>query len=142
MTEPTVESMRRLVLRFYERLWNEADDAAVDTTLSTDVRFRGSLGAETEGRDGWRGYRDEVRAGAADFRTEVVDLVCEPERAAARVRCSGTHTGALLGVEATGRTFEYEVAAFLRASGGLLSAIWVLGDLDALRGQLGVPAQS
>lgn len=131
--------MRRLVHRFYERLWNDADDDAVETTLTADFRFRGSLGTETVGVNGWRGYRDTVLAGAADFRTEILDLVCEPERAAARVRCTGTHTGPILGLAPTGRAFAYDVAAFFRADDGKLDAAWVLGDLDALRAQLDVP---
>lgn len=136
MSEPTAEQMRRLVHRFYERLWNTNDDGAVESTLKQDFVFRGFLGEQTEGREGWRGYRDRVRAGSADFMTELVDLVCEPERAAARVRCSGTHTGDLLGIPATGRSYSYEIAAFFRASDGLLTMAWFLGDIDSLRTQL------
>ena len=136
MSEPTAEQMRRLVHRFYERLWNTNDDDAVESTLTADFIFRGSLGEQAEGRDAWRAYRDLLRAGAADYMTDIIDLVCEPERAAARVRCSGRHTGELLGIPATGRAFSYEVAAFFRASDGLLAVAWVLGDLDGLRAQL------
>ena len=59
------------------------------------------------------------------------------DRAAARLLYSGTHTGTLLGMPATGRRFEYAGAAFFTASDGLLTSAWVLGDLDALRRQLG-----
>src|SRR5262245_57458975 len=37
-------------------------------------------GQETVGRDGWRRYRDLVRAGSADFRNEIVGLVWEGQR--------------------------------------------------------------
>ena len=131
-----MEPMAALVTRFYERLWNAWDDDAVVLTLATDVRFRGSLGPETVGRDGWRGYRDAIRAGAADFHNEVVDLVVGDDRAAARLRYTGTHTGVLLGLPATGRTFTYAGAAFFRASQRVLTEVWVLGDLDTLRAQL------
>ena len=131
-----MEPMAALVTRFYERLWNAWDDDAVESTLATGFRFRGSLGSQTVGRDGWRGYRDGIRAGAADFRNEVVGLVIGDDRAAARLRYSGTHTGVLLGLPATGRPFTYAGAAFFTASGGLLTEVWVLGDLEALRAQL------
>ena len=131
-----MEPMAALVTRFYERLWNAWDDDAVALTLATDFRFRGSLGSETVGREGWRGYRDAIRAGAADFHNEVVDLVLGDDRAAARLRYTGTHTGVLLGLPATGRAFTYAGAAFFRASEGLLTEVWVLGDLEALRAQL------
>jgi hypothetical protein len=59
-----------LVTRFYERLWNSWDDAEVDLVLGSDFVFRGSLGQTTRGRDGWRRYRDDVRASAPDFHNE------------------------------------------------------------------------
>jgi steroid delta-isomerase-like uncharacterized protein len=127
----------QLVSRFYERLWNAWDDAAVGTTLAPGFTFRGSLGRNTSGRDGWRAYRDLIRRGAPDFHNEVVDLVVgDGGRAAARLRYSGTHLGPLLGLAPTGRRFSYSGAAFFSADGGLLADAWVLGDLADLRRQL------
>jgi len=77
-----------------------------------------------------------VRAGSADFHNTLVTLVCEGAAAAGRLLYSGTHTGPLLDVPATGRRFEYAGAAFFTVEDGLLASAWVLGDLDALRGQL------
>jgi len=130
---------RELVTRFYHRLWNEWDDAAVDDTLSADFLFRGSLGDQTRGRDGWRRYRDKVRSGSHDFHNEIVDLVAVGHRAAARLLYRGTHSGPLLGIEPTGRTFSYAGAAFFTVSRGRLAEAWVLGDLAALRAALTEP---
>ena len=128
--------MESLVRQFYADLWNRWDDDAVDEVLAEGFRFRGSLGTETIGRDGWRRYRDGVRAGSADFRNEVVTLVVRDHEAAARLDFSGTHTGTLLGLSATGRRFTYAGAAFFNADGTRLTSAWVLGDLAGLRGQL------
>lgn len=125
-----------LVEVFYERLWNAWDDALVEQLLTDDFAFRGSLGQHSTGRDGWRAYRDIVRAGAPDFHNTIVELVVEGDRAAARVHYTGTHLGPLLGQPATGRRFGYDGAAFFHASAGRLSSVWVLGDLAALRDQL------
>ena len=125
-----------LIETFYEDLWNSWDDSAVDDTLGTTFEFRGSLGQQTTGRDEWRSYRDFIRAGSADFHNEVVALVGEGQRVAARLRYTGTHTGSLLGLPATGRRFEYAGAAFFVADGKRLVSAWVLGDLDRLRRQL------
>ena len=137
MSDPRPASgIEALVRAFYDRLWNAWDDRYVDQVLHPDVRFRGSLGSETVGRDGWRGYRDLMRSGSADFHNDVLDLVCSGERAAARLEYSGTHTGPLLGVPATQRRFSYHGAAFFTAGEGMLREIWVLGDLEGLRAQL------
>lgn len=125
-----------LVHRFYADAWNRWDDAAVDSLLDPGFVFRGSLGDEVHGPDGWRAYRDKVRAAVPDFHNEVVDLVVAQDRAAARLRYSGHHRGELLGVPGSGGWIEYAGAAFFTASDGKLTEAWVLGDLDALRGQL------
>ena len=125
-----------LVHRFYDDLWNRWDDEQVDSVLSFGFEFRGSLGTETVGRDGWRAYRDTIRAGSADFHNSVVTLIAEEAQAAARLLYSGTHTGTLLGLPATGRRFEYAGTAFFTSANGLLTSAWVLGDLDGLRRQL------
>ena len=125
-----------LIRRFYANLWNRWDDEAVDDLLSPDFRFRGSLGQTVEGRDGWRRYREVIRDGSGDFHNEIIDLVAAEDRAAARLQYSGTHTGPLLGYDATGRRFNYSGAAFFTASDSLLTKAWVLGDLQTLKAQL------
>lgn len=125
-----------LVARFYEHLWNAWDDTMVDATLAPGFVFRGSLGDETVGRDGWRAYRDKIRAGCSDFHNDVVELIVDGDRAAARLRYSGTHDGSLLGIAPTRRRFVYSGAAFFTVDDGRLSAAWVLGDVAALRAQL------
>lgn len=127
---------RPLVATFYELLWNEWDDGAVDGLLAPDFRFRGPLGDETVGRDVWRRYRDAIRTAAPDFHNRIVDLVCEGHAAAVRLECTGHHRGLLLGIEPTGRAFSYPVAAFLNCRSGALVSCWALGDLDGLRRQL------
>jgi steroid delta-isomerase-like uncharacterized protein len=129
-------SAQPLVQVFYDELWNAGNDALVEEVLDESFQFRGSLGQSTVGRDQWRSYRDSVRAASADFHNEVVTLVAAEEQVAARLRYTGTHTGPLLGIAATGRHFSYDGAAFFVAAHGRLRSAWVLGDLDGLRRQL------
>lgn len=125
-----------LVQRFYTDLWNRWDDALVGDVLSPDFLFRGSLGQEVQGRDGWRRYRDLIRQGSSDFHNEIIDLVVAEDHAAARLEYSGTHTGPILGFNPTGRRFSYSGAAFFTASDASLTEAWVLGDLQSLSAQL------
>jgi steroid delta-isomerase-like uncharacterized protein len=129
-------SIEPLIGRFYNDLWNAWDDASVEQVLAPEFRFRGSMGTETSGVDGWRRYRDAIREASPDFHNEIMDLVAAGERAAARLRYTGTHVGTLAGVPATGRRFEYVGAAFFTSVEGKLTSAWVLGDLDGLRRQL------
>jgi predicted ester cyclase len=128
--------VRELVERFYERLWNAWDDDAVEGILAEDFKFRGSLGQQTVGRDGWRAYRDQVRAAAPDFSNELVELVVDGDRAAARLRCVGTHRGLLLGLAGTGRASRTTLQhSSVRRAGSWLRP-GSLADLADLRRQL------
>jgi predicted ester cyclase len=124
------------VQRFYARAWNRWEDSAVDDLLAPDFVFRGSLGDEARGRDGFRAYRDKVRTAFPDFHNEVTELVAAGQAAAVRLRCTGRHEGELFGISPTRLNVAYDAAAFLRSDGAQLCEAWVVGDLEALRRQL------
>jgi predicted ester cyclase len=127
---------RELVERFYRDVWNRWDDAAVEQLLAPGFVFRGSLGDEARGRDGFRTYREKVKAAFPDFHNEIRELVVDGQRAAVRLACRGRHEGEVLGFAPTGALVSYEAAAFFCVEGGYLSEAWVLGDLDGLRAAL------
>jgi predicted ester cyclase len=131
-----VTGIRHLVERFYRDAWNCWDDAAVDQLLAPGFVFRGSLGDEASGRDGFRAYRDKVRSAFPDFHNELRGLVAEGDRAAARIVCTGHHEGEVLGIAPTGVRVAYDAAAFFQAKDSHLEEAWVLGDLARLRAQL------
>ena len=129
--------MRHLVERFYADLWNRVDLDCADEILHRDVDFRGSVGLHAHGRAAVCEYVSMVTTALADYRCEIQTLIVEQEQAAARMRFCGVHVGPLLGYHPSGRRVEWQGAAFFTARDGLLDTIWVLGDLDTLRGQLG-----
>jgi predicted ester cyclase len=131
-----------LVERFYSEVWNRWDDPSVDSILTADFLFRGSLEDEAEGRDGFRAYRNKVRAAFPDFHNEVCEVVADGNRAAVRLRCTGRHAGELFAIAPTGLRVTYDAAAFLRSRDTQLCEAWVLGDLGYLKRQLGTSAAS
>jgi predicted ester cyclase len=70
-----------------------------------------------------------------DLEMEIVDLIADGEKVAARFKCSGTHKGEWLGVPATGRRFESidEIYIFGVKDGKLVSAVGVEDNLSRLR---------
>jgi len=126
-------SIRQLVERFYSEAWNRWSEAAVDELLDERFVFRGSLGDEVGGRDGFRAYRGKIRAAFPDFHNEILDLVVEGSHAAARLRYSGHHRGEILGLLPAGTLVTYDGAAFFTARAGRLAEAWVLGDKEVER---------
>jgi predicted ester cyclase len=126
-----------LVRAFYADIWEAGRLDRIAALMAMDVTFRGSLGPTLRGRDAFTGYVRQVRGTLESYRCEILTLLESQSGAAARMRFSGLHTGGpLLGVQPTGRRVCWEGAAFFDCAGGLISDLWVLGDLDGLREQL------
>ncbi len=134
MPEPPIAD---LVRRFYRDVWNSHDRAAMAELLTEDFRFRGSLGPENVGLEAFAAYVDSVHESLGEYRCEIEELVSEGDRSFARMTFSGIHRGRFLGHPPTGRKVSWAGAALFQESAGKLARLWVLGDLDGLREQLG-----
>ena len=64
------------------------------------------------------------RAAFPDWREEIVDLVAEGDKVAARFRCSGTFQGEFMGVAPNGRRQEVDEVYFLRVRDGRIVEYW------------------
>ncbi len=127
---------RELVEQFYFGVWNRADERLAREILSSDFRFRGSLGATKTGPDGFIDYMRGVHRALGHYRCSIDELIVEGDRAAARMRFTGVHREVLQGVAATGRQVTWAGAAFFAFAEGRIGELWVLGDLEDLRRQL------
>lgn len=130
------DNTQKLVERFYYELWNKADEAVAYEILSPDFIFRGSLGDECKGIDGFLNYMRMIHAALADYECIIDDILTTTDRAAAKLRFRGVHQGTFFQVEPTGRTLEWQGAAFFDMTEQQIKALWVLGDVDNLKLQL------
>lgn len=127
----------RLIERFYHDVWNRADEAVARGILDPDFRFRGSLGPERRGVEGFIAYMRQIHAALGDYTCTILEIIEQGERAAVRLRFAGRHQGPFFGVEATDREIAWAGAAFFRMAEGRIAELWVLGDVDAVKAQLG-----
>jgi steroid delta-isomerase-like uncharacterized protein len=127
----------QLIKRFYHEVWNTANEAVAREILHRDFIFRGSLGPERNGPDGFIGYLRSVREALPDFICNIQEITSEEDRAVARMEFVGTHDGSLYGVPATGKKIIWAGAAFFKTDGNQITELWVLGDIDAVKRQLG-----
>jgi steroid delta-isomerase-like uncharacterized protein len=131
-----------LVRRFYDELWNQANEAVAHEILHPGLTFRGSLGPQRTGPDGFVAYLREVRAALPDFRCIIEDLIATDSKAAARMTFTGTHRATFFGVVATGQTITWSGAAFFDIADQRIKDIWVLGDIDSIKQKLGLSASA
>jgi predicted ester cyclase len=76
----------------------------------------------------------------ANYTCVIEDLVVTADHAAARTTFRGTHRGRLFDVEPTGREIAWAGAAFFKTDGRQIVELWVLGDVDSVKQQLGARA--
>ncbi|MBR0679036.1 ester cyclase [Roseomonas eburnea] len=130
-------SNAEVVRAFYAELWEKADLARLPALMHDDVAFQGTFGQTMHGHDAFAAYVRSVRHAFSTYRCEVVDLLCDGERVAARVRFSGRHdAGSFLDFAPTGRDLAWEGVGFFTLGAGRIRHLWVMGDMLGLLGQL------
>jgi len=134
-----VLSPERLIERFYREIWDHADEEVAREILAASLRFRGSLGPEKRGPEGFIEYLRAVHAALENFESIVEDLLVDGNRAAVRLTFRGIHRGVLFGFEPTGKLVSWQAAAIFETDGEKITALWLLGDVDAVKRQLGAP---
>lgn len=128
---------QRLVETFFNVMWNTWDDATLRDILDPDIDFRGSIGLQVNGHDGFAGYMQTIRDAFSDFYNRIDDIVATDDRAVARLTYTGTHDGTLFEHAATGRRIEYAGVAMFTMAGGKITKVWVLGGRLTLLQQIG-----
>lgn len=131
-------SADRLVRRFYNEVWNQADEQVAREILHPSFRFRGSLGQERQGPEGFIAYMRFVHQTLGRYTCFIEDLVTEGDKVAARMRFQGVHQAEFFGVKPTGRLISWTGGAFFRIRDDRLAELWVIGDIDSIKRQLGV----
>ena len=127
-----------LVESFYADVWNRRDADRARQIIMPDFCFRGSLGTEKRGLEGFLTYVDAVHAALGEYTCVIEELIETPRRVAARMTFRGVHQADFLGAAPTHKIIEWSGAAFFTIKDGKLAELWVLGDIDAAKEQLGL----
>ncbi|MEM7710825.1 MAG: ester cyclase [Pseudomonadota bacterium] len=117
-----------MVERYYAAL-NENDDAQMMGLLAEDWTGYGlAAGPDGMDADGLRGLIDGNREGMSDMTFSVDDLHVSDDVVTVIGRITGTHTGELLGVPATGRPVEFGTIVVHRIEEGRIVESWISSD--------------
>ena len=127
---------KTLVERFYYEVWNQADENVAREILAKDFRFRGSLGPEKVGQDGFIDYMRSIHTALNDYECIINDLVASETKVAAKMTFQGIHQNVFFGVEKTGKLISWAGAAFFTIEDDRIASLWVLGDIDSVKQQL------
>jgi predicted ester cyclase len=128
------------VRKFYDVLWNARNLNEIPSVLHEHFTFRGSLGQERRGHEGFAEYVNMVHEALEKYQCDINELIEEGDRVFAKMTFSGIHEDLFLGYSPTGKRLWWAGCALFRFDGDKISDLWVLGDLKGLEDQLKVDA--
>jgi len=124
-----MESPKDLTHQWFERVWNQLDEAAILELMHEEGEILG-LGTTVVGREGFLGYHRAFRGGFDQIRIEIVDLVAEEDSVAGHARFSAIH-------RESGREVDIFLSFAGRFENGKLRWVRNVVDFTALLSQVG-----
>jgi predicted ester cyclase len=129
--------------RLWEELFQTVDLEGVAEIVAEDSVDHTARPDEPEGIEGVRNTMRFLDAAFSDQRFEVIQTVEEGDTVVVHFTHSGRHTGEIMGLAPTNRTFSYEHIHILRFEGGKVAEHWGIHDHLSFMHQLGaLPAPS
>ncbi len=129
---------KALIRRFYEEAWARGELGVIDEVFADDyVRHDLRSTSPAPGPEGQRQITAGFRAAFPDVRFDVELIVAEDDIVVARWSASGTQTGPLGPLEATGRKAAFSGVNIFRFEGAKVAEIWNYRDDLGLMEQLG-----
>lgn len=133
----STEANKATIREFFEQVWNEGDEAAIDRFVAEDAA--GNDPDFGMGREGFKRQWRQWQAAFPDIHFEIEEMVAEGDTVVARWTLTGTHHGPFLGIAPTGRTIRIRGMSLDHLENGVLISGFDGWDNLGLRQQLGIP---
>lgn len=137
----STEQNKSIIRRYIEEIWSNGNLEAADEIVDEAFLFHGPI-RELEGREALKQFVAGIHTAIPDIHFTIEDSVAEGDRVAFRWTMTGTHTGELMGIAATGKRFTVSGTTIARLSGGKMAEVWLYWDRLSLLQQLGLMPQS
>jgi len=124
--------------RWFEEVWNQKSEAAVDELLAEDGVGHGLPGGSIQGPEAFKEYQRNLLSVYPDLRVIVEDTVTEGDKIAARCRVTGVHQGDGLGFAATNKPVDFTGMLIVRVKDGQIIEAWNEFNFMDMYSQVGV----
>lgn len=118
---------RALARVWFDDVINRRDLDAIDRTYAPEYAHHGNGGAVMDRRQARR-FAEALLAASADRRATVHEQLVDGDVVITRWSSTGTHTGAFLGIPATGKEFTVRGIVMSRMAGGRIVEDWEYTD--------------
>lgn len=121
-----------------ERVWGRGEVDLVDAMYAPDVVDHMPVAGQPAGRAAMKDVVRAFRAALPDLRMDLHTVLACGDRGVDHWTLSGTHTGPLFGVAATGRRVVISGIDMVRVADGRITELWHVEEMAQLAAQLGV----
>ena len=133
------EQTRGLMVRYFEDVWNRGKLDVLDEIIAADyLNHSASIADPRPGPEDLKPIVRAMRAAITGLNYQILDMVIAPDKAAVYLRVTGTHTGDLFGIPATGKRIDVRQMQIEWVRDGRIWQHWRITDELALLRQLGV----
>jgi predicted ester cyclase len=125
--------------RWFEEVWNNKNEDAVDQMFAVDGighGLDGPDGSKIVGPESFKKFHRAFVAAFPDIRVTVEDTIVEGDKIAARCKVSGTHQGDGLGLLPTNKGVEFEGISIVKVRDGKIVEAWNAFDFMKMYTQL------
>jgi steroid delta-isomerase-like uncharacterized protein len=128
------EANKLLVTRWFEQVWNQKSEAAIDQMFYPDGKAHGFPDPESvlAGPEAFKAVHRSFCGAFPDLHVDIEDMVAEDDRVAVRWKVTMTHLGDHLGFPATGKSGVLNGSSFVIVKGDQILDGWNQMDLQAL----------
>jgi steroid delta-isomerase-like uncharacterized protein len=135
------EQTRGLMRRYFDEVWNRGHLDVLDEIIADDyLNHSASIADPRRGPEDLKPIVRTMRAAITGLNYQILDMVIAPDKAAVYLRVTGTHTGDLFGIPATGKRIDVRQMQIEWIGDGRIWQHWRITDELALMRQLGVVA--
>lgn len=128
------EDKKNFVRRWFEVVWNQKDEAAIDEMFGAQSKSHGfpDLDSVLVGPAEFKAVHRRFCGAFPDLKVTLDDVIAEGNVVAVRWHADATHLGDHLGISATGRKAKIVGSSFLTISGGQTIEGWNQMDMAGL----------
>jgi steroid delta-isomerase-like uncharacterized protein len=140
------QANKEIVLQMYEEVWNRKNLDFVNEAVSPDFKDhppKRFFEVPIRGREALYEAAVGFHAGIPDFHDRMIEIVAEGDRVVYLGEITGTHTGTLFGVPASGKSVKILGINYFRLEDGKVVERWGIFDVMGMMQQIGmIPSPS
>lgn len=132
------DANKRVVVEWFEQVWNQQSEAAIDRIFHREGRSHGFPGSDAVliGPEGFKTVQRSFCGAFPDIHVDLESVVAEGDQVAVRWTATMTHSGDHLGFPVTGKRARLSGASFTIVKDGQILEGWNFMDLPTLFQQL------